>query len=216
MGPEELRNSPWTPPLHRLDALKHIDGRFGIVPGLPEILQPEEIGFRFEVAGEMKEGERCAELAQRVPANSSEDHGRNAGDIEHLLGTGLASGVTGSGVTEFMGNHGGKFRLIVGELQRCGVHVNEAAWQRESSDFLGLDEVEGNRKSHIRITRQVLTEPVDVFGNERIFHQAGLLADFLRELFAQSQLLLQTVEVHAGRNLAAPDGGGIPLRVGRP
>ncbi len=214
VGPEELGDGSGAGAFGGFDALEHVDAGFGVVTGFPKVLEAEEVGFGLKIAGKVEESEGSAELAERVASDTSEDGDGERGEIQHLLRTGLAGGVAGGGVAEFVGDNGCQFGFVVRDLQGGGVDVDVAAGERESSDFLGFEEREGNGEGDIGVAGEVLADAVDVFGDDGVFDEPGLLADFLRKLFAEGELFFEAVKIDTAGDFATADGAGVAPGIG--
>ena len=135
---------------------------------------------------------------------------------DHLLPRGLPGGVARRCMTEFVRQHGGKFRFVVGKPQHTGIHKNKSARQCKRVDFFRVDQREGNGKSDIGITHQILPQAVDVFRDNRIVNDPRLLLDFDGKLLAESDFLFEAVEVRPARYIASPMASGLSSYRPRP
>ena len=80
MRAEEFRNAARLLALGRFHALEHVDAGVGIVARLPEILNAQQIGFRFKRPRKVKErhgGHQAGSLPDGQTRHASEDEQGN-------------------------------------------------------------------------------------------------------------------------------------------
>ena len=64
---------------------------------------------------------------------------------------------------------------------------------------------------HVRVTDEVLSHAINILGDNGIIDNLGLTLDFLRDLFAECNFLLDGVEVYAFADIAFTNRVGILL-----
>ena len=76
----------------------------------------------------------------------------------------LAGHVAGRDVRDLMRHHSGQFGFVVGGQDQPRVHVEESAGKRERVQFVGVNDLDGERHLRIGVPHQVLAHAVDVLG----------------------------------------------------
>ena len=133
--------------------------------------------------------------------------------VDDLPLGGLPGAVARGHVGDFVRHHAGQFGFGLGLQDQAGVHEEEAARQREGVHFLGIQHLDGEGNLGVGVADQVLPDAVDVLGDDRVVDDLGLALHFLRQLLAESDLLLQGVEIDALADVAIADFLGILLLI---
>ena len=76
-------------------------------------------------------------------------------------------------------HHAGQLGFIVGREDQATVHIEKAAWQRESVDFIIVEDLDGERHAGVGVPYQVLPDAIDVLVDDGISDQSRLLLDFM-------------------------------------
>ena len=98
--------------------------------------------------------------------------------LDELFARCLPCGMTRRGVSDFMRDRRSQLRFVARELQQPGVDEEYPPGRVKaliSSASISLN-VTGKRD--IGIADQILAQPVDVFGNDRVVDDLRLLRDF--------------------------------------
>ena len=204
--------------LLRLETLEELHHRRRIVAGLVQVLHAEEVGVLLELAGELQHRHRQGEvgcLLDAVTGPTSEEHQRNAG-VPHELRAGRAPrAVPGCDMGDLVRHHARQLRLVLGQLDEAGVDVEVTAGQRERVHLVGIDHLDCEWHPSVRVANEVLPDPVDVLGDDRVVDDLGVLLDLGRELPAELDFLLEAVEVDGLADAALADLRDIFLGVFR-
>ncbi len=89
-----------------------------------------------------------------------------------------------------MCHHTGELCFVIGCEYQAFIHKEETTRQCERVYFIAVDDLDRKRDLCIRMEDNVLADSVDVFGDQRIFDQLGLLLDLESELASQCNFLL--------------------------
>src|ERR1035437_1175792 len=215
---EDLGQSAGLLLFERLDFLEEVDERSGIVAGLVEILEPQIIGFGFHGLREAQEAEGDGDagaLADGVPGPSAHEDQGDGGIVDDLpLGL-LPGAVPGGDVGNLVGHDAGEFGFRFGLEDEARVDEEESAGKGEGVDFLGIQDLDGERHFGVRVADEILPDAVDVFGDDGVVNDLGLALHFLRQLLAECDFLFQGVEVQTFADVAVADFLGIFLLVPR-
>src|SRR6202048_512209 len=210
---EGLGDQAGFPLLERLDLLKEGDEGLRIVAGLVHVLEAEVVSLRLKVAGELEEGHGDGELHRLVdavagPAVAGHHDERNGAELGVVHARHLAGGVVGADVGYFMRHHASHLGFLVGIQDEAGVHVEEPAGQRHGVDFVGIDDLDGERNLAIGVLDDVLADAVDVLGYHGVGDEFGALFDLRGVGFAHLDFAVGRVPVAhaAAADFAIADG----------
>ncbi len=107
-----------------------------------------------------------------------------------------------------------QFRFRFSFQDQSGIHEEEAAGQRKSVDFLGIQHLDSEGHLGVGIPHQVLADAVDVFRNNRVVDYLGVALHRLGQLLAHGDFGIETVEINPAADIAVADGLRIVLLVG--
>ena len=116
-------------------------------------------------------------------------------------------------VGDLVRHHARQLGFAIGPQDQARVDEEESSGQRESIHLFGIQHLDGERNLGVGIAHQVLTDPVHVLADDRVVDHLGLALDFVRQLLAQGDLLLQRPEVNAFAHVPIADFVGIVLLV---
>ena len=105
-----------------------------------------------------------------------------------------------------MRHHARQFRFLVRMQDQAAIHVEESARQRERVHHVRIDHLDRERHARVRIAHQILPHAVHVFVHHGVVDELRALIDFLRELLAERDLVLERVEVQSLAHVAVADG----------
>ena len=122
-------------------------------------------------------------------------------------------------MADFMRHYSSQFGFLICSEDHARIHVEEAAGQRESVDVIRVDHLDRERHLRVRVSNQVLAEPIDVFGNDRIVDYQLRIPEQKQRAVAAFKLLnyhliaagdsfndtAMLTEAHAGFLFRAPD-----------
>ena len=148
----------------------------GSYPGFVHILQAEEVGFAFGIAGKLQKSHGNQEVHALInsvagPAVGQHDHGGNRSDLDDVAFGSLLGAVAGADVGDFVGHHAGQFRLFLRAQNQSAVDVEKAAGQREGVHFVGINHLDGEGNFRIGVADQILPNAIHVFGDDWIVDQ---------------------------------------------
>ena len=103
-----------------------------------------------------------------------------------LAAGGLPRAVARGHMRDLVRHHARQFGFAIRLQNQAGIHEEEAAGQRESVHFLGIEHLDGERNLGVGVAHQVLADAVDVFGDDRVVDDLRLPLDFLRQLLAEA------------------------------
>ncbi len=89
-------------------------------------------------------------------------------------------------------HHAGQFGFLIGSQDQACVHVEKSARERDSVDFVGVNDFDGEGNLRVGILDQVLPDPVDVLRHDRILNQSHLRFQFFGNGTSQRDLRLET------------------------
>ena len=190
--------------------------RGGIVAGLVEILQAQVVGFPFERLGKLQEAHgdgQAGALPDDITRPSAHEDQRNGADVDELPAGGLPCAVARGYVRDFVRHHAGQLGFGIGFQDQAGVHKEKPAGQGKGIHLFGIQHLDGERHFGVRVPDQVLTHAVYVLRDDRVVDDLRLALHLLRQLFAESDLLLEGVEVYALANVAVANRLGIFLLI---
>ncbi len=109
-----------------------------------------------------------------------------------------------------MGHHPGQFRLVVRRQDQALVDVEKPAGEGEGVHLVGVNDLDVEGDLGVGVLDDVLSEPVHVFVDDRVFHQPGGLLELARHLFAQFDFFFERDPVgenppDAPRDVPVPD-----------
>ena len=191
----------------RLHLFKEGHERVGIVAGLVHVLQSQIIRFRFRGSRKLQEGDRQRQVQSLInsitrPAAWTEHDQRDGGQLHDLALGGVACAVARANVRDLVGHHSGHFRFFVGAQDQPAIYVEKSAGQCERVHLIGIDHLDRERHLGVRVAHQVLAHAVHIFGDYRIIDKLRGAVHFLRELFAQRNLVLQGIKIRTVADLA--------------
>ena len=73
-----------------------------------------------------------------------------------------------------MRHDSGELGFLVSSEDQARIHVKEATWQSEGVDVVRVNNLDRKRHLRIGITNYVLSQAIDVLGNNRIIDDLGL------------------------------------------
>ena len=111
----------------------------------------------------------------------------------------------------FVGHDASEFGFRIGLEHEARINEEESAGEGEGVDFFRVQHLDGKGHFGIRVPDEVLPNAVDVLGDDGVVDNLGLALDFLRQLFAECDFLLQRVEVHTLTDVAVADFLGVVL-----
>ena len=114
-------------------------------------------------------------------------------------------------VRDLVRHHARQFGFAIRLQDQARVHEEEPAGQSESVHLFGIDHLDGERNFGVGIAHQVLADPVDVLGDDRVVDDLGLALHFLRQPLAEGDFLLQRPEIDAFADVPIADFVGIFL-----
>ena len=208
MAAKEFRHRPGLALFVSLHFLEEIDERGGVVTGLVEILQAQEVRFRLGLAAKAQEGDRDGEargLTNAKTGPAAHEDERNRRQVEHLPLGGAFGAVPRGDVGDFMGHDAGEFRLAFRAQEEAGVDEEKTARQRERVHFTAVDQLDREGHLGVGVPHQILPHAIDVFGDHRVIDDLRVAFHVLRQRLAESDLLLERVEVHSLADLAVAD-----------
>ncbi len=106
-----------------------------------------------------------------------------------------------------------ELRLFLSAEDQAAVHIKKAAGQRESVDFVGIDDFDGEGNARIGIAHQVLANAIDVFRNDGVVNELGGALNFLSQLLAEGDFAFERKKVNALANVTVTDGFDVFLGV---
>ena len=118
-----------------------------------------------------------------------------ASDLFTQLGE--KTSMTSGDMRDFMCHHGSQLGFVIGGENETAVDVEEATGQGKRVDLVRLDDFDRERDLGVRVSDNVLSDPVDVLVDHRIIDQLHLTLDFRSELTAHCDFLLKRDEVDA-------------------
>ncbi len=133
--------------------------------------------------------------------------------LRDLAASSLPRAVPRGHVRDLMRHHAGQFRFAVRLQNQPGVDEEESAGQRERIHFFAVDHLDGERHLGVRIPHQVLAHAIYVLRDHRVVDDLGLPLHLLRQPFADRDLFLDRVEIHALSDVAISDLFGVFLGV---
>ena len=125
------------------------------------------------------------------PASRERRSTRLSCDLGEFAAGGLPRAVARGHVRDFVRHHARQLGFAIRLQDQARVHEEEPAGQRESVHFFGIDHLDGERNFGVGIAHQVLSNPVYVLGDDRVVDDFGLALDFLGQLLADRDFLLQ-------------------------
>ena len=125
--------------------------------------------------------------------------------VDDLAAGGLLGAVARRDVRDLVRHDAGQFGFGFGLQHQAGVHEEESAGQREGVHLFGIQHLDGEGNLGVGIPDEVLADAIDVLGDDRVVDDLGLALHFLRQLLAESDLLLEGVEVDALADIAIAD-----------
>src|SRR6202044_1017879 len=167
---------------------------------LVHVLESEPVGFGFEAAGELEEGDGDGELRGLVdavagPAALGEDDERDGANLRVVHSGHLTCGMVGADVGCLVGHNAGEFGLFVGGHDEAGVDVEEAAGKGHGVDLVGVDDLDGEGDFAVGVFDDVLADTVDVLDDDGVGDQMGRLLDLHRVGLAGADLPVGGVPV---------------------
>ena len=102
-----------------------------------------------------------------------------------------------------MRHHSRQFSLVACAQDEAGIDEQESARQGKGIDLIGIDYLDGKWHLGVRVVRQILSEPVNVFRDNRVVHDFGLALHLLGHLLAKRDFLLHRVEIHTLSRIGA-------------
>src|SRR5208282_4280989 len=114
-------------------------------------------------------------------------------------------------VRDLMRHDARQLRFFVRVEDQAAVHVEEAAWQRESVHHIRIDHLDREGHARVRIAHQVLPDAIHVFHHHWIIDKFCRAVHLLRQLLAERDLVLQGIEVEALADVAIADGVNVIL-----
>lgn len=178
--------------------LKETDQTPGIISSGPEILSGEFIGLSFGASTEFEEESR-----QSIPGagsdplahwSSQEDERDRPQGEEFVLGQ-IFQRVAGGHMGDLMRHDSGQLGLRIGRLEDAEIDVEKASRQGERVHLIRGDDLDGQRDPNVRMESEILADPIDIFGDDRIPDQGNLEIDLGGELLAQGLLSLQRIKI---------------------
>src|ERR1700751_2008816 len=156
MGRKRLRDGARATLLISLNPFEESDVGVRVIPGLVHILQSQEVRFSLRVATALQQLHRMAGLKAIVESVSgqsgrTEKDQRNSRELQYLtLGRVLRS-MPCSHVRYFMGHDARQLRLLLGAKNQTAIYIKESSRQREGIDLVGIDHLDREWSSRIRI-----------------------------------------------------------------
>src|ERR1700756_4536908 len=210
MGRKRLRDGAWATLLISLNPLEESDVGVRVIPGLVHILQSQEVRLALRVATELQERQRKGDVQAFVESVSGQssrtekDQG-NSRELQYLtLGRVLRS-MPCSHVRYFMGHDPPQLRLLLGAKNQPAIHIKESSRQREGIDLVGIDHLDREWYSRVRIAHEILSDAIYIFRDDRVVDELGRALDLLRQLLTECNFLFQRVEVRTFSHLPVPD-----------
>jgi hypothetical protein len=133
--------------------------------------------------------------------------------LRHFRPRSIARAMARGNVRDLVGHNARQLCFGVSFKNEARIDEKESAWKRERVHVLGVDHFDGERNLSIRISHQILADPVHVFGDHWIVDDLGLTFDLLRHLFTQRNLLFDRVKVQALADVTIADLIGIFLLI---
>ena len=101
-----------------------------------------------------------------------------------------------------MGHDAGKFGFFLGAEDQAAIDVEEAAGESESVHFIGVDHFNSEGYFCVGIANKVLTDAIDVFGDDGVVNHFGGAFDFLGERLAEGDFAFEGIEIDALAEIA--------------
>src|SRR5260370_28203594 len=144
---------------------------------------------------------------ESVPGQSgrTQEYQGNRGELQYLaLGRVFRPMPRGHG-RYFVGHDTRELRLFLRAKNQPAIHVKESSRQREGIDLVGIDHLDREWYSRIRIAHEILSDAIYIFRDDRVVDKLGRALDLLRQLLTECNFLLQRVEVRTLAHLPVPD-----------
>jgi hypothetical protein len=212
VGRENLGHRAGLLLFERLDLFEEVHKSRWIVPGLVHVLQAQHVGFGFKSAREGQEAhgnQNAGALINPVAGPAAHENERDGCQIGDLAARRLARTMARCHVGDLVRHYAGQFRFGIRFQNQPGVDEEESTRQGECIDILAVDHLNGERHLRIGIAHQILPNPVDILGDNRIVDDLGLPLHFLGELFAERDFFFDRVEVNAFTDVSIADLIGI-------
>src|SRR5882724_4034168 len=197
---EHPRNRARAALLVGLDALKESDVGIRVVPGLVHILQSQEISFALRVTTELQERQRKRDVQPLIEPVSGQSGGTqknqgNRGELEYLsLGRVLRAMPRGQ-VGYFVRHDTRQFRLLLRAKNQSAIYIEESAWQSERIDHVGIDYLDREWHSRIRIAHEVLSDAAYILGYDWVVDELRRALNLLCQLLTERDFFFQRIEV---------------------
>src|SRR5207253_10378145 len=78
---------------------------------------------------------------------------------------------------------------------QTGTDVKESTGKRKGIHVVVINNLDGESHLRIRVADQILSQTIYILGDNQIVNHLGLGFDLLRNLFAQSNLLLKAIPI---------------------
>ena len=106
-----------------------------------------------------------------------------------------------------------QFRFGLCLQDEAGVDEKEATGQCKGIHLFAIQHLDGEWHLGVGVANKVLPDAIHIFGNGRVGNNFRLAFDFLGQLFAQSDFLIQRIEVDTFADVAIANRVRIVLRI---
>ncbi len=103
--------------------------------------------------------------------------------------------MTGSHMSDLVRHDSGQFGLLISSQEQPGIHIEESAGQCKGVYFTGVNHLDREGHLCIRVSYEVLSDPVHVLGDDGVLNQFHGAVDHLGIFPAHADLCFQRVPV---------------------